>query len=78
LRLENAHAAVPTRTSWTPALVKKDISVEKINTDIKTVAEIQACVFSGTQRRINTGMIKIPTASNMVKILVTTKIFVSE
>jgi hypothetical protein len=41
------------------------------------VAEMQACVL-GIQRRRNTGMINIPTASNIVSILATTKILVSE
>jgi hypothetical protein len=50
--------------------VKRDISVEKTSTEIKTVAEIHAR-FSGIQSRIKTGMIKIPTASKTLSNLAT-------
>jgi hypothetical protein len=50
--------------------VKRDISVEKTSTEIKTVAEIHAR-FSGIQSRIKTGMIKISTASKTLSNLAT-------
>jgi hypothetical protein len=40
--------------------MRRDMSIENPRTDIKTVAEIHAQV-SGIQRRMKTGIIRIPT-----------------
>jgi hypothetical protein len=58
-------------------LVKRDISVEKSSTEIKTVAEIHAR-SSGIQRRMKTGMIKTPTASKTLSNLATAETLASE
>jgi len=55
------YAADPRRTSFTLIFEESDSIMENTSAEMRRVADIQAG-FNGTQRRTNTGIIRIATA----------------